>query len=224
MIARLVEARELAPGTRHFVFAVEGGEFRYEPGQFVSLVKKLGDDEITRAYSIASAPDGNHFTLCANLVPDGRFTPFLFGMEPGDTVELKAVLGTFVLRKPAADSILVATGTGIAPFRAMLATPPQARFTMIFGVRTENTLLYNDEWRALATTHPDFEYRPTLTRPDSAWKGRTGRVHDHVLEALGDRRDVDIYICGLREMVDELRGRLKALGVDRKRIVYERYD
>ena len=62
MIARLVEARELAPGTRHFVFAVEGVEFRYEPGQFVSLVKKLGDDEITRAYSIASAPDGNHFT------------------------------------------------------------------------------------------------------------------------------------------------------------------
>lgn len=224
MIARLVESRELAPGTRHFVFAAEGGEFRYEPGQFVSLVKKLGDDEITRAYSIASAPVGNQFALCANLVPDGRFTPFLFGMVPGDTVELKAVLGTFVLKKPAADSILVATGTGIAPFRAMLATPPQAHCTLIFGVRTENTLLYNDEWRALAATSPNFEYRPTLTRPDEAWKGRVGRVHDHVLEALGDRRDVDIYICGLREMVDELRARLKTLGVDRKRIVYERYD
>jgi CDP-4-dehydro-6-deoxyglucose reductase len=45
-----------------------------------------------------------------------------------------------------------------------------------------------------------------------------------VLEALGDRRDVDVYICGLREMVDDVRAQLKAIGLDRKRIVYEKYD
>ncbi len=224
MTARLVESHELAPGTRHFVFEAEGGEFHYEPGQFVSLVKQLEDGEITRAYSIASAPEANRFALCANLVPEGRFTPFLFSMQRGDTVDLKAVLGTFVLRKPPTESILVATGTGIAPFRAMLATPPPAHFTLIFGVRYEDTLLYDDEWQHLALTNPNFEYQPTLTRPGANWRGRTGRVHDHVLEALGDRRDLDIYICGLREMVDELRARLKALGVDRKRIIYERYD
>jgi CDP-4-dehydro-6-deoxyglucose reductase len=49
-------------------------------------------------------------------------------------------------------------------------------------------------------------------------------VHSHALEALGDRRDIDIYICGLREMVDELRSRLKEIGVDRKRLIYEKYD
>jgi CDP-4-dehydro-6-deoxyglucose reductase len=44
------------------------------------------------------------------------------------------------------------------------------------------------------------------------------------VEALGDRRDVDVYICGLREMVDDMRAKLKAIGLDRKRIIYERYD
>jgi CDP-4-dehydro-6-deoxyglucose reductase len=65
---------------------------------------------------------------------------------------------------------------------------------------------------------------PTLSRPTHTWTGLSGRVHDHVLRTLGDRRDIDIYICGLREMVDELRARLKEIGVDRKRMIYEKYD
>lgn len=224
MIARLLTSQEIAPGTRHFSFEAEGGTFTFQPGQFVSLVH----NEVTRAYSIASAPEGNRFDLCANLVNEGLFSPHLFGMKPGDTVALNGPLGTFLLRRPAADSIMVATGTGIAPFRSMLHSQPaietQASFTLIFGVRHQETLLYDHEWRDLAAARTNFDYRPTLTRPNDAWTGSTGRIHDHTLEVLGDRRDIDIYICGLREMVDELRARLKALGVDRKRIVYERYD
>lgn len=95
---------------------------------------------------------------------------------------------------------------------------------MIFGVRHEEGLLYHDEFRALAETSPNFDYRPTLTRPPQSWMGRTGRVQQHTLEALGDRREVDVYICGLREMVDDVRSKLKAIGLDRKRIIYEKYD
>ncbi|HXJ39916.1 MAG TPA: FAD-dependent oxidoreductase [Bryobacteraceae bacterium] len=228
MKARLVEWHELAPETRHFVFEAETDILPFEPGQFVSLVHNIGPDEITRAYSIASPPEGNRFALCLNLVPEGHFSPFLFGMQPGDAVDMNGPLGTFTLRQPAADSILVATGTGIAPFRSILRSyrvqESAARFTLIFGARYEAGLLYDDEWAELELERENFDYRPTLTRPGEGWAGRTGRVHDHALEVLGDRRDMDIYICGLREMVDELRGRLKALGVDRKRIVYERYD
>jgi ferredoxin-NADP reductase len=228
MIARLLNSQELAQGTRHFMFEAEGGDFRFEAGQFVSLVQTVNGEEVTRAYSIASPPDGNSFALCANLVDGGRFSPFLFSMKPGDTVNLNGPLGTFTLRKTPAHSLLIATGTGIAPFRSMLHSRPAidspARFTLIFGVRHEAGLLYDREWREMAGARTNFDYRPTLTRPAESWTGRTGRVHDHALEALGNRRDVDIYICGLREMVDELRARLKAIGVDRKRIVYERYD
>jgi len=174
------------------------------------------------------APDGNRFALCANLVPDGHFTPFLFGLQPGDEIDFKGPYGAFILRRPVSDSILVATGTGIAPFRSMLQANLREhagrRFTLIFGVRHEHGLLYHDEWRAMAREFGNFDYRPTLTRPPDTWTGLTGRVQPHVLEALGDRRDSDVYICGLREMVDDVRAQLKAIGLDRKRIVYEKYD
>jgi NAD(P)H-flavin reductase len=108
--------------------------------------------------------------------------------------------------------------------RAQLSRNPDRRFTLIFGVRYEHGLLYNDEWEELARTSSNFAYLPTLTRPGENWRGLTGRVHEHAMNVLGDRRDMDIYACGLRPMVDELRARLKESGVDRKRIVYEKYD
>jgi CDP-4-dehydro-6-deoxyglucose reductase len=228
MKARLLRSTEIAPNTRHFVFGSTDWNAAFVPGQFVSLTRQIGDDEITRAYSIASPPDGGEFALCANYVPEGRFTPFLFGMRPGDEVDFKGPYGAFILRRPLSDSILVATGTGIAPFRSMLLATlrqqPEQRFTLIFGVRHEEGLLYHAEFAALAGEYPNFDYRPTLTRPNALWQGLTGRVHSHALGALGERRDVDVYVCGLREMVDELRANLKALGLDRKRIIYEKYD
>jgi CDP-4-dehydro-6-deoxyglucose reductase len=226
--ARLAEAREIAPNTVHFEFEAVDWNAAFVPGQFLSLTRKIGDDEITRAYSIASPPNGGRFALCANLVPEGRFSPFLFGLKVGDEIDFKGPYGAFILRRPVSDSIFVATGTGIAPFRSMLSTKlaehVDRRFTLVFGVRYERGLLYHDEWVRMVREFPNFRYIPTLTRPGSAWNGLTGRVHAHALAALGDRRDVDTYICGLREMVDELRLKLKEMGVDRKRVVYEKYD
>jgi ferredoxin-NADP reductase len=226
--ARLIRAREIAPHTVHFEFEALDWNAAFVPGQFLSLTETIGDDTITRAYSIASPPDGRSFALCANLVPEGRFSPFLFGMEPGDEIDFKGPYGGFILRRPVSDSILVATGTGIAPFRSMLpgelAKHPNRSFTLVFGVRHEEGLLYHEEWVEMARTFPNFRYLPTLTRPPAAWTGLMGRVHPHVAEVLGDGRDMDVYICGLREMVDELRSKLKELGVDRKRMIYEKYD
>jgi CDP-4-dehydro-6-deoxyglucose reductase len=228
MRARLIAAREIAPYTSHFEFEAVDWDAAFVPGQFLSLTKTIGEDAITRAYSIASPPDGRGFALCANLVPDGRFSPFLFGMRPGDEVDFKGPYGAFILRRPVSDSIFVATGTGIAPFRSMLmaklAEHREQGFTLVFGVRHEEGLLYHAEWLRMAEEFPNFRYIPTLTRPSDGWNGDVGRVHGHALEALAERRDVDVYVCGLREMVDELRSRLKELGYDRKRVVYERYD
>jgi len=227
MKARLVESREIAPNTLHLEFESEW-KAAFVPGQFLSLTEQIGEDEITRAYSIASPPDGHRFALCANLVPDGHFSPFLFNLRKGDEIEFKGPYGAFILRRPVSDSIFVATGTGIAPFRSILRGRlheyPGTKFTLIFGVRYEEGLLYHDEWVEMAREHPNFEYRPTLTRPGAIWSGRTGRVQQHVLEALGERQDVDVYVCGLREMVDDMRIRLKEIGVDRKKIIYEKYD
>jgi len=229
MKAYLIASRELAPNTRHFEFESLEWKAAFVPGQFVSITETIGEDDITRAYSIVSPPaGGGTFALCANLVQDGHLSPFLFELKMGDAIQFKGPYGAFTLRRPASDSIFVATGSGIAPFRSMLLSHLEAnadrRFTLIFGVRHEHSLLYHDELTALDKRFANFDYQPTLTRPPDSWTGRVGRVQQWVIEALGDRRDVDVYICGLREMVDDVRASLKELGLDRKRIIYEKYD
>src|ERR1700676_4527048 len=186
--AKLIEWTEIAPGVRHFVFeAPELTRLNFIPGQFVSLTDSVESRAITRAYSIASAPgNGNRFELCLNRVDDGAFSPHLFDLSPGDVVNMQPPLGTFTLRQPLRDSLLVATGTGIAPFRSMLKAvlrPDSPAFTLLFGVRYESHLLYRDEFEQLDREYPQFRFWPTLTQPGPDWTGRTGRVQAHLAEA-----------------------------------------
>lgn len=229
MQARLISSVPLAEGVNHFLFEAAGVDrLEFAPGQFVSLKHEVDGKEITRAYSLASAPrEDNRFELCLNRVEGGHLSPYLFAMRPGDAVEMSAPLGTFVLRDPPRDSILIATGTGITPFRSYLrAYLPKGSpsFTLLFGVRHETHLLYRAEFEELERLHPHFRFQPTLTRPGAGWTGRSGRVQAHLEEAIGGRRDLDFYLCGLKEMVDDVRSILKGMGFDRKQIRYEKYD
>ena len=159
---------------------------------------------------------------------EGKLSPYLFDLKPGDEIQMTGPYGGFIFRRPVEDSILVATGTGIAPFRAMLQdrlAPDSARqFTLIFGVRYERGLLYRAEFEELARDHPNFRFWPTLSRPEPGWRGRCGHVQEHLTEAIGERRDVNVFICGLKAMVDDVRSLLKSWGFEKKRIIYEKYD
>jgi ferredoxin-NADP reductase len=229
LLARLVESHFIAPEVKHFTFDVpEVAELPYMPGQFVSFTREFNGRKVTRAYSTASGPNVNRFELCLNRVQDGIFSPWLFEQEPGATVEMKGPLGYFTWKQPVGDSVLVATGTGIAPFRGMLASylasGGDKQITLVFGVRYEETILYRAEFEQLASEYQNFRFVPTLSRCDDRWEGCRGHVQQHVIDALGGRTDVDVYICGLKLMVDDMRARLKELGFDRKRIVFEKYD
>ena len=207
--------------------------FDFIPGQFVSLTVSLGmtpvgERRITRAYSICSPPSGNRFELCLNRVKTGLLSPRLFELQPGDEVEMKGPVGYFTIRRPESDLLMVATGTGIAPMRAMiphwLRHGGTSRCVLIQGARYEETLLYRDEWKRLAQDHTNFHFWPTLSRPHLGWRGRAGHVQAHLMEAVGERRDLDVYVCGLEAMVDDVRALLKNKGFDRQRIIHEKYD
>lgn len=231
--AKLLTWRELAPEVHHFDFEVPGMEtLHFTPGQFISVVEHEGEKEITRAYSIASPRDGNRFSLCLNRVPDGLVSPYLFSLPLGAEITIHEPLGYFTLRHPGHRSVFVATGTGVAPFRSILLDYlPQVKpqVTLLFGVRYPKGLLYREEFEQLANDHGSFRFLPTVTRPDEDWSGRTGRVLAHLDEALALKNPdeistLDVYICGLKEMVDDVRANLKARGFDRKQIIYEKYD
>lgn len=229
MKARLIESREIAPEIRHFVFEVpEFERLEFQPGQFFSLSHPLGDRVITRAYSVAAPPSGNRFELCLNRVQEGRFSPFLFDLSPGDLVDCKGPYGNFTWRTPVTDSVLIATGTGIAPFRAMLrdrtALDRTPDVILLFGVRHERNLLYREEFEQMARECGNFRFWPTLSRPEPSWPGRVGHVQNHLDEAIAGRTELTFYVCGLKAMVDDVRQMLKGRGFDRKQIVYEKYD
>ena len=229
MKAKLIESKEIAPDVRHFVFeACDVERLEFTPGQFVSLMDVVNGKKITRPYSVASVPNGtNHFALCLNRLPEGIFSPHLFNLQLGDELEMRAPMGMFVVRDPARECVFVATGTGIAPFRSLLhahVKPGSPNFTLLFGVRYHHTLMYRQEWEEMARKHPHFRFMPVLSRPDPEWTGRTGHVQAHLAEAIGDRRDVDVFLCGMKAMVDDVRSILKEMGFDKKQILFEKYD
>jgi ferredoxin-NADP reductase len=245
--ARLVHSVALSDFTKHLEFDMKGiPRFGFVAGQWLSFkTKKPDGEEIIRAYSIASPPaDNNRFALCLNRVQDGFMSNFLCDMREGDEIRCQGPFGDFILRPPMRDTIFVATGTGIAPFRAMLRwllssgpeSTPDGRgrpssmdaqghqLWLIFGNRAEKDIYYHDEFLGLAADHANFHYLPTLSRGGPEWQGLRAYVQEHVPAIAQGRTDMHAYICGLDKMVKANRELLKSLGWDRKSILYEKYD
>jgi ferredoxin-NADP reductase len=231
--ARLTQSTPLSDFTKHLEFEIESApEFGFVPGQWLSLKRTKPDgEELTRAYSIASPPDGERFALCLNRVQDGYMSNYLCDLELGAAISAQGPFGNFILRPPLRDTVFIATGTGIAPYRSMLqwlfADPSRhqdKQFWLLFGSRTERDIYYHDEFLALAADHGNFHYLPTLSRADVNWKGLRGYVQEHVPEIVKDRIDMHAYICGLDKMVSANRELLRGLAWDRKSILYEKYD
>lgn len=232
--ALLRSSTVLSELTKHLEFEMENVQrFGFVPGQWLSLKHTRPDgEELTRAYSIASPPSGNsHFALCLNRVQDGYMSNFLCDMKEGEEISCQGPFGDFILRPPMRDTVFIATGTGIAPFRSMLhwllsdPTRHQGKqLWLVFGNRTEQDIYYHDELLRLAREHPNFHYLPTLSRGASDWQGLRGYVQEHVPEVVEGRTEMHAYICGLDKMIKANRELLKSLGWDRKDIRYEKYD
>ena len=156
---------------------------------------------------------------------------FLCDMNEGEEISCQGPFGDFILRPPMRDTIFIATGTGVAPFRSMLqwvlgdsARHQGKQLWLVFGNRTEKDIYYHQEFLELAREHENFHYLPTLSRGGAEWVGLRGYVQEHVSELARGRADAHAYICGLDKMVKANRDLLKSLGWDRKSILHEKYD
>ena len=238
----LERAHVMSPTVRSMTFRLMDGEpFRFRAGQWVSLVLPILSDgspgetprgtRTIRAYSIASPPRGDAtFDLAVTRVSDGPASDFLHGLAPGERLHLTGPFGTFLLHQPIQRPIaMIATGTGVAPFRSMLHEllgkgQSPVDIELIFGVRSEADILYRDEFEAWRKDNAGFRFTPTLSRPSAGWSGSTGYVQAVAEGLLVPHRPVDVYVCGVRKMVNDVRARLRSWGYDRKQVHYERYD
>lgn len=231
--ATLIRARKLSPSVRELTFEA-GADHVFVPGHWVTLFvdRAPGTEPLKRQYSIASPPrtDGT-FDLAVTLVENGPMSTHLHAMPIGGKIRMLEAQGMFVLAPPTRPILMVATGTGVAPFRSMLLdvharAPEGPPITLLFGNRTEADLLYRDELEQLAREWPRFTFEPTLSRAHEGWSGRRGWVQTHLDEQIARiGTDVDVYVCGLTKMVKDVRSLCREkLGIDRKRVHIERYD
>lgn len=223
--AKLVSAKALTADIRHFAFEAEK-DFSYEPGQFVMVsiddgkdpkasgvcIRKQADNKrpsgVSRAYSIASASNGKIFELLVKILPDGRGSQFLNGLQDGAVLNFKGPFGHFVMDKNFKKDILfIATGTGIAPVRAMMnaAIASGRNVKLFFGVRYLADIFMEDYLKNLAAKNDNFEYTICVSRPEGEYKGFVGRVTDLIEKTDFDYKNSQVYMCGSKSMVDSVR-------------------
>ena len=226
------QIEQATPNTRRFwVELPEVENFYFKPGQFVTIDLPIHEqrNKRWRSYSIASMPgEGNIIELVIVHLEGGLASKYFFtDIKVGSTLTLRGPQGVFVLPdRLEKDLFLIATGTGIAPFRSMLQyidhhKVPHGQINLLFGTRTRQDLLYTDEMRLLEKKIPPFTYIPTLSREE--WDGATGYVHP-IYESLCENKQPAIFmLCGWREMIDEAKARIMKMGYDKKDVLIEIY-
>jgi ferredoxin--NADP+ reductase len=256
---------EVAPGLMVLRVAADGWPLPdFTPGQFAVLglppeAARCGtadaeDEEpkpgrlIRRAYSIASSSRSREYLeFYINLVQSGALTPRLFALAPGDRIWLgPKITGAFTLEEAAPGShlVLIATGTGLAPYMSMLRTmfpsTDGRRVAVLLGARHSWDLGYHAELTTMARLCAGFSYEPTISRPDeemTPWSGRVGYVLDLWRDRVVERawgfaptpENTSIFLCGNPQMIDDMCVLLTAEGYrERSRtepgeILVERY-
>lgn len=229
---KVIRIEEYTPNTKRFWIEVQDTDrFDFIPGQFVTLDLPI-DEKPTkrlRSYSIASWPDGtNVFELLIVLARKGVGTTYLFNeITTGSELTFRGALGVFTLLENLnKDIFFICTGTGIAPFRSMvnyiaLHKIPFKKIHLLFGCRRKDDLLYYDELKKLEVEMPGFHYYPTLSREE--WEGSHGYVHSIYEELCREKPDAEFYLCGWKNMVDEAKKRIAAMGYDKKAVHQELY-
>lgn len=239
---RLVGQRRIAPSVAHLSFLrTDGAALDFIPGQFIQIHLSGRDGQPTkRSYSLATIHDhalgpGEAVDIAVAFVPGGVATTLFESLREGDEVLASGPFGRFCLMPGDANRryLLIATGTGVTPYRSMLPLLEQAivergiEVVLLFGARSEAELIYADDFRAMAAKHPAyFRFMPCYSREffDAAGPdARRGYVTGHLAE-LAPRADGDIaYLCGNPNMVDAAFEALKGFGLPVPQIRREKY-
>ncbi len=167
--------------------------FDYLPGQKIGFV----EGGLQRDYSLLGPAHSPELAICVRYVENGRFSPRLAQAAVGERFHITPAFGFFVYTPSARQAVMVATGTGIAPFVAFVRSGVKG-FDLLHGVRAAGELYYGAELAAAART-----YVPCISGPDASAGGEgvfAGRVTTFLAERF-DHKACDFYLCGRGDMV-----------------------
>lgn len=183
---------------------------QFKAGQYLEFLLKDGK---RRAFSLANAPHvDNTLELHLRLIPGGQFTEYVFNEMPEKAImRIEAPFGSFYLREDSEKPIImVAGGTGFAPIKGiieyMLHNNINRQVTLYWGARTLEDLYMPLLPAAWASKYSNIEFIPVLSdaKPEDQWQGRTGFVHQAVLDDFADTglSEYEVYCCGAPGMVE----------------------
>lgn len=233
----LEDAFMLSSYVKHFVFRVENSPpFNYMPGQFITIHFEKDGKMLKRSYSIANVPaQNNRIEFAAGFVKGGPGSELLFNLKPGDKININGPFGRLVLKDEIPKRyILVATSTGITPYRSMLdelknrlQANPELRVVILQGVQKHGDVLYADEFIRFRAQFPQqVTFRAHLSRGSQESLDaheNLGYVQSAFPElALNPQEDI-IYLCGNPGMIDAAFSYLKENNFGIQQIIREKY-
>jgi len=213
----------------------KGEEINFKSGQYIQFKAPIyegNDEEVYRAYSIASPPSHkDYIDLFIGYVPNGICTTYVHKhLKEGDTVEINGPYGDFHYQDNYDnDMVMVAVGTGIAPILSILYymrdndIKRKARF--YFGAKTPDDLFLLDEIEELEENLYDFKFIPTLSRvlDEHNWIGERGRVNVALDKHIQSPKDKEAYLCGSPGMIDTVVELLTEKGILEEYIYYDKF-
>ncbi|PWW32859.1 benzoate 1,2-dioxygenase electron transfer component BenC [Chromohalobacter israelensis] len=199
------------------------------PGQYINI-QVPGSDE-TRSYSFSSRPGTQRASFLIRNVPDGLMSGYLTGAaQPGDRLTMTGPVGSFYLREVKRPILMLAGGTGLAPFLSMLELLADRHdqgedcsqpIHLLYGVNKDDHLVKCDALDAFAERLPDFSYN-TVVVDDASAHPRKGYVTHHMdHDALG--QDFDVYLCGPPPMVDAVLTYFREENIQPANFYYEKF-
>lgn len=197
----------------------EGQQIPFKAGQYINVIL---DDGQRRAFSFANPPHEAEFVeLQIRLMKGGRFTTHVFEkMKEGDEVRFEGPIGDFSLRESQRPIVFVAGATGFAPVKSMVEDAFQRglkrEIHLYWGVRQLRDLYLPELPQQWARDHANFHFIPVLSEPapEDVWNGRTGLVHQAILEDFPELKGHEIYACGSVRMVEAIFPFLKSHGAE----------
>jgi Na+-transporting NADH:ubiquinone oxidoreductase subunit F len=212
---------------------------KFDMWRYVSKV----DEEVTRAYSMASYPEEKGIIMlnvrvasppprAPEGIPPGKMSSFIFNLKPDDKVTISGPFGEFFAKETDAEMMFVGGGAGMAPMRSHIFDQlrrlhSKRKITYWYGARSLREAFYQEDFDELAREFDNFEWHLALSepQPEDNWTGYTGFihqvVHDNYLKDHPAPEDIEYYLCGPPLMLQACRQMFDDLGVEPENVLFD---
>lgn len=203
----------------------KGTDINFNSGQFFMVSKEGDEDNLKRAYSVASSPAQKDY-IEIGLDKVGKFSTKLFGLKPGDTLIFKGPYGKFYFSEEIKQNlVLIAGGVGITPLMSIIRCCNDKKLVnkvnLLYSVKNPEDIIYRDELEKIKNENKNINYEVTITRPraETDWSGKTGRIDEEFLKDKIENIKKSLYfLCGPNEFIKANIEILEKLGVTKDQI------